>query len=96
MIRRSAFCFAVAALLVAGYIYWLRGEQIALSAPELPTGTVSWDGPDEGDWNVASNWSTDLVPGASDDVSIGASKIFTFIGGASTIKSINCETSHMS
>lgn len=32
--------------------------------------SVTWIGPDGGDWDTAANWSTGNVPGATDDVSI--------------------------
>ncbi len=33
-------------------------------------GQVTWTNPNSGDWNVPSNWSTNAVPGLSDDVVI--------------------------
>ena len=34
---------------------------------------ISWESPLNGDWNVATNWSTGTVPTLSDDVTISAS-----------------------
>ena len=35
-----------------------------------PTGAVTWISNASGNWNVATNWDTDTVPGAADDVCI--------------------------
>ena len=35
--------------------------------------TVSWVSATSGSWDVASNWSTDAVPGPTDDVVIDVS-----------------------
>jgi hypothetical protein len=39
--------------------------------------TISWTNPAGGDWDVASNWSTDTVPTSSDDVTISAPGAYT-------------------
>ncbi len=48
-----------------------------LSSPSLETlerrlvlSSVSWTNPNGGDWNTASNWSSDAIPTAADDVTI--------------------------
>jgi len=48
---------------------------------------VNWINPFGGDWNVASNWSTGVVPGAADDVTIAQASNVTIIanGPISTI-----------
>jgi len=38
---------------------------------------VSWKNPVSGDWSTASDWSTGKVPGASNDVTIGATGAYT-------------------
>jgi hypothetical protein len=43
----------------------------ALEERSVPA-TISWVNPAGGDWDSASNWSTDAVPGAGDDVVINA------------------------
>jgi len=52
---------------------------------------VTWDG-DAGDglWNTAANWSTDVVPGANDDVTIDVAGdvTITFSGANYSIKSL--------
>jgi hypothetical protein len=38
---------------------------------------ISWTNPNGGDWDVASNWSTDTVPASADDVTISAPGDYT-------------------
>ena len=38
---------------------------------------ITWKNPVSGDWNVASNWSTDTVPTFADDVLISAPGAYT-------------------
>jgi fibronectin-binding autotransporter adhesin len=39
--------------------------------------TIEWTNANGGDWSVAGNWSTDSVPGAADDVTIGVAGPYT-------------------
>ena len=59
------------------YLQWNEGT----SAIELVIpggGAHEWDaGGGDDNWNTAANWNTDTVPGASDDVVIGASHTVT-------------------
>ncbi len=56
-----------------------------------PNEVISWVGLSSGDWNTPDNWSTESVPGANDDVSIGAGNTVNFSSGTSTINSLNCQ-----
>src|SRR4051794_5808177 len=51
--------------------------------------TVTWDGGPAGtgfDWNIATNWSTDTVPTASDDVVISSASLgFVSIAAATDV-----------
>ncbi|MGO9915353.1 MAG: hypothetical protein ACLQIB_11655, partial [Isosphaeraceae bacterium] len=54
-----------------------NGRMTRLSRPSLEPlerrvvlSPVSWINPNGGDWDTAANWSSDAVPGASDDVTI--------------------------
>ncbi|MFI5459938.1 MAG: hypothetical protein ACHRXM_31345, partial [Isosphaerales bacterium] len=53
-----------------------KGRMTRLSRPWLESLesrlvlSVSWINPNGGNWDTASNWSSDSVPGASDDVTI--------------------------
>ena len=70
-----------------------RGFQPALSRLEDRTllSTVTWINPSGGDWDTPSNWSTDALPGPSDDVVINQPGItVTHDGGTD---SVNCVTS---
>ncbi|GAA4443172.1 hypothetical protein GCM10023156_00020 [Novipirellula rosea] len=66
-------------------------------ADPIPPATVTWDGPANGDWNVASYWSPDGVPDASDDVSIPSGTIVDInspaeaksLQGAGTVRLLN-------
>jgi autotransporter-associated beta strand protein len=47
---------------------------------------INWKNPDNGDWNVATDWSTGTVPGGSDDVTISAAGPYIVtVGSARTI-----------
>src|SRR3989344_7268127 len=39
--------------------------------------TVTWDGGSSGSWNTAANWSNDIVPTSSDDVTIDNTAVTT-------------------
>ena len=71
-----------------------------LSSPSLETlerrlvlSSVSWTNPNGGDWNTASNWSSDAIPTAADDVtiSIGVSNPITH--DAANADAVNSVTS---
>ena len=52
---------------------------------------VDWTSPISGSWDVASNWSTDTVPGPGDDVVIdytGASPTVTISSNVESVNSI--------
>ena len=70
-----------AQLLPAGYI-----------SPSAPTPTNSWIGASGGNWSVASNWSTGVVPTSADDVSINipAGQTVTISSGTVSVKSLTC------
>ena len=48
----------------------------------LGTYDISWTNNTSGDWNVASNWSPDFVPGTNDNVFIASSDTVTLNGNA--------------
>jgi hypothetical protein len=50
----------------------LLGSQVVLCITALPAmaADYDWDGPIDGDWNTAANWSADILPGATDNVFI--------------------------
>ena len=53
--------------------------------------TVEWISPSNGNWDVASNWSTGTVPSSNDDVIIdvpGASPTVTISSGSMSVLSI--------
>ncbi len=70
----------------------LVGVLPVLAAPAsavLPACTVSWANQVDGAWDVAANWSTGAVPGASDDVCIeGSSPYRVAMTGSVAIRSI--------
>jgi hypothetical protein len=56
--------------------------------------TVNWTNPTSGSWDVASNWSTDTVPGPGDDVVIdytGASPTVTIGSNVESVNSITAD-----
>ncbi len=56
--------------------------------------SVSWISKTSGNWNVASNWSTDTVPGPGDDVVIdytGASPTVTISSNVESVNSITAD-----
>ncbi len=56
--------------------------------------TVNWISATSGSWDVASNWSTDRVPGAGDDVVInatGATPTVTISANAESVNSITAD-----
>jgi hypothetical protein len=56
--------------------------------------TVTWINASGGDWDTPSNWSTDALPGPSDDVVINMPGITVTHGGASdSVNSINSQAS---
>ena len=58
--------------------------------------TVAWISPTSGDWNVASNWNSDQVPGPNDDVVInvpGASPTITIDSGNQSVHSLTATDS---
>ncbi|HTW29504.1 MAG TPA: hypothetical protein VME92_20430 [Acetobacteraceae bacterium] len=46
--------------------------------------SVSWKNNVSGNWNTAANWSTGIVPGAGDDVTISTSSVQTITHSAGT------------
>ena len=55
---------------------------------------ISWDGGGDGvSWSDAINWSGDVLPGASDDVTInvGGTATITLASGTQTINSLSCD-----
>src|SRR5271165_1145815 len=69
-----------------------RRHQPAIEVLEqrLEMAQVSWTGLGDGTtWQVAKNWSSNAVPGASDDVTINVANNPTIIyNGTSTIQSL--------
>jgi len=66
-------------------------------SPDGPTGisscTESWDnGAGTGLWRTATNWSNDVLPGASDEVCIGAGFPVTLSSGTQSIRSLTAES----
>ena len=60
------------------------------AAPLAVAGQVFWVGPDSGDWNTPSNWSSyPSCPGPEDDVTIGVNGTVT-LSGPPWIKSLIC------
>src|SRR5262249_5285964 len=54
--------------------------------------TVFWTNPAGGDWSAASNWSTGILPGPSDDVVIGSpisGATITHSTGSDAIRSLH-------
>jgi FG-GAP-like repeat len=43
---------------------------------------INWENPVNGDWDVASNWSTDTIPSSADDVTISAAGPYIVTVGA--------------
>src|ERR1700722_10900832 len=60
----------------------LRIEQ--LEERTLPS-TVTWINPNEGAWDVGTNWSTGAVPGSGDDAVISTSSTATITIQASDV-----------
>ena len=59
--------WSVIAVALAGLtLFWIPR---AVSQLVCPVGAVNWDG-GSGNWSTATNWDTDTVPGAGDDVCI--------------------------
>jgi hypothetical protein len=56
------------------------------------TPTVTWTGAANGFWDVASNWSTGKVPGATDDVQLGGSVTVTVRSNQSIHSLLSSET----
>ena len=54
--------------------------------------TVSWVSATSGSWDVASNWSTDAVPGPTDDVIIDVAGASPTVTIASNVESVNSIT----
>ena len=54
--------------------------------------TVDWISPTSGSWDVASNWSTDTVPGPTDDVVINVSGASPIVTIGSRVESVNSIT----
>jgi hypothetical protein len=52
--------------------------------------TVDWISPSSGSWDVASNWSTDAVPGSGDNVVINVPGVTVTI--SSKVESVNSVT----
>jgi len=74
-----------------------RGFQPAVSRLEDRTllATVTWTNPSGGDWDTPSNWSTDSVPGPSDDAVIDTSGITVTHSGpaADAVNSLTSQAS---
>jgi hypothetical protein len=51
--------------------------------------TISWTNPNGGDWDVASNWSTDMVPTSTDEVTIAAPSADTVTINGAGIRPVN-------
>ena len=64
----------------------------ALEQRQLLT-TIDWTSTSSGSWDVASNWSTDTVPGPSDDVVIAVTGASPTVTISSTVESVNSITS---
>src|SRR5262245_1359755 len=48
---------------------------LLLAAPAVHAASVFWDGPANGTWNTAANWSNNAVPTALDDVTISGATV---------------------
>ncbi|HEY4074170.1 MAG TPA: autotransporter domain-containing protein [Herbaspirillum sp.] len=69
---------------------WLAG--LALAAFHAPVhAQTNWIGGASGDWFIASNWSTNVVPGAGDDVLITAGSFAPSVmnGSGATVAGLN-------
>ncbi len=65
------------------------GNTSEFSADSIAVQSVSWVNPSGGDWDTPSNWSTDAVPGAGDDVTISIAVSGPITHDASTADSVN-------
>src|SRR5262245_11103067 len=60
----------------------------SLESRVMPT-AVDWVGGAAGNWNVPGNWSTGILPGGSDDVTINSGSVVTIQSGDNfSIKSL--------
>ena len=62
-------------------------------AAAAPAPTITWVGSAGGAWTTASNWSTGVVPAASDNVyiSLPAGQAVTISSGTVTVSSLTCD-----
>ncbi|MDE2491643.1 MAG: hypothetical protein KGM24_12420, partial [Elusimicrobia bacterium] len=56
----------------------LAAVLLALAALPARAASVSWTGAAAGDWDVGTNWSGGIVPGAADDVSIAGAFVVAY------------------
>ena len=75
---------------LAGNIATPPAEPLRFRGEDLGADTVVWKPVTGGDWNVAANWSTGVVPGADDRVVIGQSDIQITVTGNATVSRIDC------
>ncbi|MDQ2983187.1 MAG: hypothetical protein M3R70_04585 [Actinomycetota bacterium] len=56
-----------------------------------PACTISWDGGSTGSWHTATNWDTNVVPGAADHACIPAGASVTFSSGTTSVLSLQSQ-----
>src|SRR5947209_8722035 len=70
---------------------WLRRLPLRLELLEdrIAPALNNWVGPAVGgDWNTATNWSANAVPGSGDDVNISITGTVTHSSASSTVRSV--------
>ena len=64
------------------------GTSTAAAFTYTTANAVSWVGPSSGDWATASNWSSAVLPGPGDDVTIGSGVTVTHSSGSDSVHSL--------
>ncbi|HXG47155.1 MAG TPA: hypothetical protein VNO52_05995, partial [Methylomirabilota bacterium] len=64
---------------------------LGAATPFAPAATISWTNTASGNWNAATNWSPNQVPGVADDAIIAvAGDVTVTVSSSVTIRSVQC------
>ena len=69
------------------------GTSAPVSFTYTAASTASWSGPSTGDWATAANWSSGVLPGVNDDVTIPSGVTVTHSGGTDSVHSLTAQGS---